>query len=102
MIDMHRFYVGANVEGSLPWKGDVMEHKAVSILRDTYGIEGLTITWTDGYWRGARESTMIVETVCSPDTARGFALDMARALQQESIVVVRLGEASIVNTEGQP
>lgn len=88
-MNLHRLYVGTAVEGQQPFKGHVVEAAALDVMLD-HGLSGATFTWADGYWGGKRESTLVVEVVCSPDTARGMALDLAARLSQDCIQVASL------------
>lgn len=54
---------------------------------------GWTITFGYGYWDGRQESSVIVTIVCSEVVARRTARDIACELNQESVGLVRAGDA---------
>lgn len=88
-MNLHRLYVGTSVEGQQPFKASHAEAAVLDVMLG-HGLSGATFTWADGYWNRKRESTLVVEVVCSPDTARSMALDLAARLSQDCIQVASL------------
>lgn len=88
-MNLHRLYIPN--DGDVCWARTHVE----SSVRHAMADHGLS--WASMLW--AMESQLVVDLVCSPDTARGVTLDLVRKLQlDDGIMLASLsGEACLVD-----
>lgn len=81
-----QLYVGADNKTGMV---DVKQLYKVLNVRHT----GWTVVFTVGAWEGKQETSCVVTIVASELLARGTARHLARALNQDSVGIVRIGDA---------